>query len=100
MERGSIKKIAALGLNPVIIRVNRRSRDAMELREAKKPLVVENRPIRASANTGRLIRGDRNTFSVVFLQENTGARPEEILEKNLFVSKPLANRSSERVSGW
>ena len=45
--------------------VKTRSNEAIELREAKKPLVVEKRPISAIAKAGRLIKGDKKTFSPV-----------------------------------
>ena len=59
IDKGKMMKIAASGLKPVIIMQKTIKIEAMELREAKKPLVVENRPISAKAKLGRLISGVR-----------------------------------------
>ena len=64
----------AFGLNPEMIRQNTIKSDAMEFLEAKKPFVVENSPIKTSAKTGRLIRGERNTLSTVVRQEKAGPK--------------------------
>ncbi len=81
MESGKIKKITMEGLKPVIISVKIIRSDAIELREAKNPFVVENRPIRASAKIGKLMSGDKKTLSTVFRHENTGPSPLNILLK-------------------
>ena len=65
-----------------MIRQNTKRIEAIELREAKKPLVVENSPINASAKVGKLINGDKNTLSRLLCHENTGANPAAILLKN------------------
>lgn len=59
IEKGRIKKIAASGLKLVIKIVKSMRSDAIELREAKKPLVVEKSPIKIIAKVGRLIIGER-----------------------------------------
>ena len=100
MERGRIINTIAWGLKPVIIKVNINKMVAMELREAKKPLVVEKRPTRDRANMGKLIKGERNTLSTVLCQEKTGAIPVAILLKKSPGWKPLAKSSSLMVSGW
>ena len=100
IENGKIKNMIALGLNPVINRQNTSKIEAIELREAKKPLVVEKRPIKASAKVGKLINGDKNTLSKLPDHENSGAKPVRILLKKLPTSKFLANSSSRIVSGW
>ena len=82
MENGKIKNTIASGLNPVIIKQNTIKIEAMELRDAKNPLVVENSPINVKAKVGRLISGDKNTLSKLLCQENTGANPAAILLKN------------------
>ena len=79
MASGRMIRTTALGLKPVIMRVKTMRTDAMELREAKKPFVVENKPMRARAKIGREIRGERKTLSIVLCQEKTGARPVPIL---------------------
>ena len=81
IENGRIKKITASGLKPVMTRQKIIKMEAIEFLEAKKPFVVENRPIKAIANTGKLINGDKKTFSRVLCHENTGAKPVIILLK-------------------
>lgn len=91
---GKMKKITALGLKPVIMMVKIIRSVAMELREAKKPLVVEKMPIRAMANVGRLISGDKNTLSRLARHEKTGAMPfVRFLTKSLKL-KFFANNNS------
>ena len=94
-----MKNTIALGLKPAIIRQNTIKIDAIELRDAKKPLVVEKSPIRANAKVGRLISGDKNTLSRLLCHENTGASPRAILLKKLPIWKSLLNKSSIIVSG-
>ena len=81
MESGRIIKTTAWGLKPVMMIVNTRRMVAIELREAKNPLVVENKPTKARAKIGRLMSGDKNTLSTVLCQENTGAMPAAMLLK-------------------
>ena len=63
MEKGKMKNTIASGLNPVIIKQNTIKMEAIELRDAKNPLVVENSPISAKAKIGKLISGAKNTLS-------------------------------------
>ena len=56
---GKMKKMIESLLKPVIITVKMRSSVAMELREAKKPLVEEKIPMRAIAKVGRPMSGAR-----------------------------------------
>lgn len=100
IENGSIKNTIASGLKPVIIIQKTNRMEAMELRDAKKPLVVDNRPIITSAKFGKLISGERKTFSVVLCHENNGARPIEILPKKCETSKSRENNKAIMVSGW
>lgn len=81
IENGKTKNIAAFGLNPVITKQNINKIVAIELRDAKNPLVVEKSPINANANKGKLSSGDKNTLSTVLCQEKTGASPAAILPK-------------------
>ena len=99
IENGKIKKITAAGLKPVIIKQKINKIVAMELREAKKPLVVENSPMSAKANKGKLASGERKTLSTVLCHENTGAKPAAILLKKLPIWKSSAKSSSIIVSG-
>ena len=89
----------ALGLKPVIIKVKTKSSEAIELREAKKPFVVENKPIKAKAKIGKLINGVKNTLSSEPLHKNTGAKPLPIFPKKCEISKSFANNNSIMASG-
>lgn len=86
-------------MKPVIIKQNTSRSDAIEFLEAKNPLVVENSPISANANTGKLINGDRNVLSMLWCQEKTNANALVILFKKLFSSKFLLNINSGIISG-
>jgi hypothetical protein len=68
-------------LNPVIISPKTIKSEAIEFRDAKKPFVVEKSPIKAKANVGKLIKGDKNTPSSEVFQENTGESPERMFWK-------------------
>ena len=96
---GRMKKITASGLKPVMTIVKINSRLAIELREAKKPLVVEKMPIRTIAKHGRLTRGARMAVSEAPRHEKIGATPVVRLFQKLLILKFLANSSSMMVSG-
>ena len=81
MEKGKIINTTAVGLKPVIIRQNINKIEAIELREAKNPFVVENSPTNARVSTGILISGARKTLSSLLCHEKTGDNPEKILLK-------------------
>ena len=66
----------------------------MELREAKKPLVVEKRPIKAIAKVGKLMSGDKKMLSTLVRHEKTGARPAFKFGINDSGEKFLAIKSS------
>ena len=76
---GNMKNTIASGLKPVMTNVKTRSSIAIELREAKKPFVVENNPIKARASVGNPINGAKNTLSTEPFQRNTGDNPLLIL---------------------
>ncbi len=99
IEKGKMKKTTASGLKPVIRRQKIIRIEAIELREAKNPRVVEKRPIRARAKVGRLTSGDRNTPSRLLCHEKTGANPLAILGKNCWIVNPSAKSSSITVPG-
>jgi hypothetical protein len=99
MANGKIKNTTSSELKPVIINPNTINNEAIKLRDAKKPFVVEKRPISASAKIGRPIKGARNTLSRLRCHENIGARPAAILPKNCPAWKSLANNSSMMVAG-
>ena len=62
-------KMIASGRKPEIKIEKMIRRVAIELREAKKPLVVEKRPTRAIAKIGRLMSGVRKMLSIPWFQE-------------------------------
>ena len=69
IENGRIKKTILSGLKPVINRQKIISSVAIELREAKNPFVVENKPIKDKAKVAILRSGDSNAPSVLLCQE-------------------------------
>ena len=99
IENGKMMNTMASGLKPVIMIVKTMRRVAMELREAKKPLVVENRPISPMAKIGRLMSGERNTLSRLLFQENTNANPDERLLKKFEIWKSRENNNSIAIDG-
>ena len=62
-------------LKPVMMTVKMRRSVAMELRDAKKPLVVEKMPISAMAKVGRPINGARIALLALPRHEMIGAAP-------------------------
>ena len=61
--------------------VNKIKHVAMEFLDAKKPLTVEKRPVKARKSMGRPIRGVRKTSSEVLFQLKNGTRAVLILLK-------------------
>ena len=94
IANGKTKNITASGLKPVMITVNTSNKEAIELRDAKKPLVVENRPISAKASCGKLINGAKNTLFVPSNQARTGEKPAPMFGKKSLPSKLFAKSSS------
>ena len=79
--------------------VNINSNEAIMFLEAKKPLVVENKPTSARARLGKPINGVIKTLSSEPSQRNTGVIPMLIFLKKWLNSNPLLERSSERIPG-
>ena len=100
MVNGKIKKMTALELNPVIMTLKMSNNVAIELRDAKKPLVVEKMPISAITKVGRLINGARIMLSALPRHEKIGATPVVRLCQKSPRLKFLANNNSIMVSGW
>ena len=100
IDSGKIMKIIISLLKPAMINPNMINSVAMEFLEAKKPLVVENSPISASDNIGRLSSGAKNTLWTNPCQVNNNVNPCTTLPKNIDGSKPSASKSSEITSGW
>lgn len=99
IENGKIKNTIASELKPVIIKQKTINIEAIELRDAKKPLVVENNPINPNAKTGRLINGERKTLSGVVCHENIKTKPLMILLKKCSIANPSAKNNLIKVSG-
>ena len=66
--------MADCGVRPERMMVKMIKQVAMELREAKKPLVVERRPITASVTDARPMKGERKELSSAVLQEKNGKK--------------------------
>ena len=100
MASGRIKKITASGLKPVIRIVNRNNSEAIMFLDAKKPLVVENKPTNASAKVGSPTSGVIKTLSSEPSHRKTGVTPIAMLWKKCENEKSLAVKSSGNTSGW
>jgi hypothetical protein len=79
--------------------VNRNNNEAIMFLEAKKPLVVENRPTNASARVGRPTSGVIKTLWSEPSHKKTGVMPIAILWKKCGIEKSLAVNSSARTPG-
>ena len=79
MARGKIISMADSGLSPESTIENTMKQEAMALREAKKPLVVEIRPTIARLKTPSPIKGDKKTLSTLPFQVKNGAKAELML---------------------
>ena len=99
MANGRSIRIADSGLSPARKIVKIISQVAIELREAKKPLVVERRPITASAIEPRPTKGDKNELSRVVFQEKSGMKAVLIFSMNWLKVKPGASRSCGTMTG-
>ena len=84
----------------MITAVKRSSSDAIEFLEAKKPLVVENRPTSASAKTGRPIKGARKIVPPPPNHLNAGSIPARKLFQKSARWKSLVSSSSRIIPGW
>ena len=74
MASGRRIRIADSGFKPERIIVKMIKQVAIELREAKKPLVVDNRPITARATEAKPTNGERKVLSSVVFQEKKGKK--------------------------
>ena len=72
---------------------------AMELREAKKPLVVDKRPIIARATEASPTKGERKALSSAVFQAKKGKKAAWTLSRNLLREKSGARRSSAMMVG-
>lgn len=72
---------------------------AMELREAKKPLVVESKPMTARAIEARPMNGDKNWLSKVVFQEKSGKKATLIFSMKPLIVRPGAHNNSGMMAG-
>ena len=100
MANGKIIRTAQSGLNPEIIAVKIRKIEAIELREAKKPLVVEMRPVIASVREAIPIIGARKTDSMLPLQEKKARRAFLMFSRNVPQLKSFIKKSEVIVDGY
>lgn len=91
--------MAESGFKPARKIVKMMSQVAMELREAKKPLAVERRPMTASAIEARPTKGERKTLSRAVLQEKSGKKAILIFSTKPLKVRPGASRSSGMIDG-
>ena len=99
MASGRIIKMAQSGFMPDRIIVKIISQVAMELREAKKPLVVESKPITARVIEPRPIKGERKVLSRAVFHEKRGRKAFWILVRKLLKVRPGARSSSGMMLG-
>lgn len=100
MANGIMMSTAADGLKPDTMTVNTIKIDAMELREAKKPLAVEISPVKARAIDARPIIGDKKTDWMLPLQEKNGKNASLIFGKKLFQEKFFAKNNWSETVGY
>lgn len=91
--------MADSGLSPARKMVKTMSQVAIELREAKKPFVVERRPMTARAMEARPTKGERKALSSVVLHAKNGRKAVWILLMNVFQVRPGARKSSAMMPG-
>lgn len=99
MESGNRIKIADSGLSPARKIVKTMRQLAMELREAKKPLVVDSKPMTAKAMDASPTKGERNWLSRVVFQEKSGRNATLTLSMNPLRVRPGASKSSGMILG-
>ena len=92
-------RTAQNGLNPERTTVKTIKIEAIEFLDAKKPLVVEIRPVMASANEARPIIGDKKTDSMLPLHEKNGRKASLIFEKKWPREKSSIRNRALAVSG-
>ena len=100
IANGKIMRTAELGLKPEIMAVKIMKIEAIELREAKKPLVVEIRPVIARISEAIPIIGARNMESILPLQEKNTRKAFLMLLKKVSQEKSFIKHSSVMVVGY
>ena len=100
IANGKIIRTAESGLKPEMTAVKIMKIEAIELREAKKPLVVEIRPVMAKMSEAMPIMGARKTESMLPLQEKNTRKAFLMLSKKVFQEKSFIKHSSVIVVGY
>ena len=96
---GSKIRMADSGFKPDRKMVKTIKQVAIELREAKKPLAVERRPITARATEARPTNGDKKELSSVLFQAKNGRKAVWMLWKNWSSVRPGDSNSSVMIAG-
>lgn len=91
--------MAESGFKPARKTVKMISQVAIELREAKKPLAVERRPMTARVISARPTKGERKTLSRAVLQEKSGKNATLIFSMKPLMVRPGASKSSGTIAG-
>ena len=99
MANGMMMSTTQNGLKPDKRMVKTIKMEAMEFLEAKKPLVVEMRPVKARAREARPIIGARKTDWILPLQEKNGRKASLMLAKKAPQEKLSIKKSVLAVSG-
>ena len=99
IDIGKRIRIADSGLSADRMIVNMMNQLAIELREAKKPLVVESNPMTASANEPSPINGARNRLSIAVFQLKNGRKATLRFSIQVLGEKSGTNRSSAMMFG-
>ena len=99
MAIGSRTRIAASGLRPERKMVKIMRQIAIELREAKKPLEVDRRPIMASATEASPMNGERKELSSVVFQAKKGKKAAWILLRKPDIEKLGVSSNSAMILG-
>ena len=100
MANGKMMRTAQSGLKPEMMAVKMINIEAMEFLEAKKPLVVEMRPVMARMSDAIPIIGARKIESILPLQEKKTRTAFFILLKKTPQEKSFINISSVMVDGY
>lgn len=100
MAKGKIISTAQSGRKPVIITVKTIKIEAIEFLEAKKPCVVEIRPVIARAREARPIIGDKKMDPTLPPQEKNGKNPFLMFSKYASHEKLSMKKIARMVSGY
>lgn len=91
IANGRISKIAASGRRPARTMEKMIKQEAMALREAKNPLVVESKPTKARAKEPRPMSGEGKVLSTPPPQAKKGAKASLRLSRKVLIEKLSAS---------